>query len=293
MKKPIPFLFSLILACALVVAPMSAMAADSSCSYSTYANSKIEESCSSCGEQSCPFANQTDSNTCSFFGSSCTTPNCGQDSASCDYAYGYSKNNACTIGDACNNQDTEDDNINDNESSFTSNRWSTQSLMSQLMQILGWLNNDYNSCDDQFIWRDDNFATEETDQEISEYALLVVEYVNAARAAEGLEPLEIDPLLSQAAEIRCNEICQVFSHTRPDNTSCFTALEDVGAVYSKAGENIAIGQQTPEEVVEAWLASPGHRENIMNPDFTRIGVGAIPSCAEEYGGYSWVQFFAD
>ena len=58
-----------------------------------------------------------------------------------------------------------------------------------------------------------------------------------------------------------------------DGSSCFTVLPEFGIRYETAGENIAAGQRTPAQVVRAWMHSEGHRNNILNPDFTQIGVG--------------------
>ena len=69
----------------------------------------------------------------------------------------------------------------------------------------------------------------------------VVDLVNQERAKEGLSPLTLDATLCQAASIRVNEISGQFSHTRPDGTTCFTALDEAGVNYSRAGENIALG----------------------------------------------------
>ena len=93
--------------------------------------------------------------------------------------------------------------------------------------------------------------------------------------------------MQSAAQIRARELVTDFSHTRPDGSECFTALQAVGAKYSGAGENIAYGQKTPQEVVNAWMNSPGHRANIMNGNFTTIGVG----CYKSGNTYYWSQFF--
>ena len=90
-----------------------------------------------------------------------------------------------------------------------------------------------------------------------------------------------------ASSIRSKEIAKFFSHTRPDNTSCFTVLNQNGISYWYAGENIAMGQPTPESVVTAWMNSPGHKANILNANYTHIGVG----CYEVDGYYHWVQLF--
>ena len=88
--------------------------------------------------------------------------------------------------------------------------------------------------------------------------------------------------------IRSKELVKLFSHTRPNGTSCFTVLE--GISYRCMGENIAAGQRTPKEVVTDWMNSPGHRANILSPDFTKIGVGLVYNSNSVYG-YFWTQIF--
>ncbi len=139
----------------------------------------------------------------------------------------------------------------------------------------------------------DNGTTEEqppvSTPEASDYATQVVELVNIERAKEGLSPLTIDATITTAAMVRAGEIQTSFSHTRPNGTQFSTAMKEAGAQYTMAGENIAWGQKTPEAVVTAWMNSPGHRANIMNANFTRIGVGHVKNAA---GTSYWVQLFA-
>ena len=107
------------------------------------------------------------------------------------------------------------------------------------------------------------------------------EEVNRERAAAGLAALELDDGLSAAAQIRAGEITRSFSHTRPDGSSFSTVTS--GAY----GENIAKGQSSAARVMAAWMSSSGHRANILNARYTRIGI-----CAYEYGGVMyWVQLF--
>lgn len=114
----------------------------------------------------------------------------------------------------------------------------------------------------------------------------VVRLVNIEREKNGLSALKSDnSRLNKAADIRAEEIVTVFSHTRPSGADCFSALIEYGVKYRMAGENIAYGYTTPEKVVEGWLNSKGHRENILNPSFTHIGVGYNKN------GNSWVQLF--
>ena len=123
---------------------------------------------------------------------------------------------------------------------------------------------------------------------VQEAAEAVTSLVNAARRDAGLSELEQDADLCAAAQARAQEIAQSFSHTRPDGSSCFTILEEFGISYRAAGENIAMGQRTPEEVMDGWMNSSGHRANILNGTFTSIGVGYYVDGA---GAAHWVQIF--
>ena len=123
---------------------------------------------------------------------------------------------------------------------------------------------------------------------VQEAAAAVTSLVNAARQDAGLSELELDADLCAAAQARAQEIAQSFSHTRPDGSSCFTILEEFGISYRAAGENIAMGQRTPEEVMDGWMNSSGHRANILNGTFTSIGVGYYVDGA---GAAHWVQIF--
>lgn len=120
------------------------------------------------------------------------------------------------------------------------------------------------------------------------YTQQVVDLVNAERAKEGLAPLTIDPNVEKAADVRAREIQSKFDHTRPNGSSFSSALKEQGADFRGAGENIAWGQQTPKEVMNAWMNSPGHRANIMNKSYTHIGVGNVQNGS---GTQYWVQLF--
>ncbi|MCL2037880.1 CAP domain-containing protein [Candidatus Saccharibacteria bacterium] len=111
----------------------------------------------------------------------------------------------------------------------------------------------------------------------------VLNIVNAERAAVGAGPLAIVPLLSQAAQVRAVEAASVFSHTRPNGSQWSTVLGEYGISYSMAGENLALGNMTPAQVMQGWMNSAGHRANILNPSYTQIGLGK--------SGNSWVQLF--
>lgn len=116
----------------------------------------------------------------------------------------------------------------------------------------------------------------------------VVDLVNAERAKEGLSPLTLDTKVSAAAQVRAKECEQSFSHTRPNGSSFATALKEQNVSYRNAGENIAWGQRSPEAVMNAWMNSSGHRANIMNANFTTIGVGYYQNAN---GTNYWCQLF--
>ena len=95
--------------------------------------------------------------------------------------------------------------------------------------------------------------------------------------------------LCAVAQLRAEETVQSFSHTRPNGTSCFTAIQEAGISGRTMGENIAAGQNSPASVMNSWMNSEGHRANILNGDFTSIGIGYVKS-GSGYGHY-WVQMF--
>ena len=120
-----------------------------------------------------------------------------------------------------------------------------------------------------------------------DFAAQVAALVNAARAEYGLPALTVDAKVQQAAQVRARESAQSFSHTRPDGSSFSTALTEAGVSYTRSGENIAYGQTTPQQVVQAWMDSAGHRANILDAGFTHIGVGYAVVNGTAY----WAQLF--
>lgn len=128
---------------------------------------------------------------------------------------------------------------------------------------------------------------QETSSELSAFEQEVVKLTNAEREKQGLAALKIDTELSKVARAKSQDMKDnnYFDHNSPTYGSPFDMMKKFGISYTTAGENIAQGQQTPEEVVQAWMDSPGHRENIMNSSFTHIGVGYVES-----GNY-WTQQF--
>ncbi|ATL87594.1 stress protein [Streptomyces malaysiensis subsp. malaysiensis] len=118
----------------------------------------------------------------------------------------------------------------------------------------------------------------------------VIALTNAERAAARLAPLAPDPRLAAAAQAHSDDMVarDFYSHTGPEGHQPWDRARAAGATHRGIGENIACGQRSPAEVVRGWMDSPGHRANILKPDFTHIGVGhATGSRAGTY----WTQVF--
>lgn len=121
----------------------------------------------------------------------------------------------------------------------------------------------------------------------SAYEQEVARLVNAEREKEGLAPLTVDASLTRTARMKSQDMHDngYFDHQSPTYGSPFDLMKAQGIRYRTAGENIAMGYRTPEAVVSAWMNSPGHRANILNASYTKIGVGYVAS-----GNY-WTQHF--
>lgn len=124
----------------------------------------------------------------------------------------------------------------------------------------------------------------------SSQAEQVLQLVNAERAKQGLKALKMSEELRSIANLKSRDMADknYFDHTSPTYGTPFQMLQDFGVHYTAAGENIAAGQKTPEEVMNAWMNSSGHRANILNKNFDTIGVGYYEGGS--YGVY-WTQLF--
>lgn len=111
----------------------------------------------------------------------------------------------------------------------------------------------------------------------------VAALTNAARVQGGLAPLAVNPLLTEAAQMKADDMARgsYYAHVSPDGKSPLYWLNLVGYKYLNAGENLVIDRDTSADAVNAWMQSADHRENILRPQFTEIGVGVA---AGEYQG---------
>ncbi|MFI5941468.1 CAP domain-containing protein [Streptomyces uncialis] len=118
----------------------------------------------------------------------------------------------------------------------------------------------------------------------------VAALVNTERNANGCKDITTDARLNRAAEGHSRDMAErdYFDHTSPDGRGVGDRVTAAGYEWSAVGENIAMGQPTAVAVVEAWLDSPGHRANILNCEYTQMGLGVDTSD----GGPRWTQVFA-
>lgn len=118
----------------------------------------------------------------------------------------------------------------------------------------------------------------------------VIRLVNAERSKNGLAPLTKNWQASRVARYKSQDMIDknYFAHQSPTYGSPFTMMQSFGLKFSAAGENIAYGQRTASEVMNAWMNSPGHRANILSAAYTEIGVGAAKKAN---GTIYWTQMF--
>lgn len=118
----------------------------------------------------------------------------------------------------------------------------------------------------------------------------ILKLVNEERAKEGLKPLTLNWELSRVAKYKSEDMRdnKYFSHNSPTYGTPFEMIKKFGISYSYAGENIAAGQKSASDVMKAWMNSSGHRANILNKNYTELGVGY--ASGGSYGTY-WTQMF--
>ncbi len=120
----------------------------------------------------------------------------------------------------------------------------------------------------------------------------VVTLTNAERAKAGCGPLAVNATLTAVAQAHSQDMAtnNYFDHNSQDGRTPFDRMTAAGYRYSTAAENIAAGQRTPQDVMTAWMNSPGHRANILNCALKQIGVGYATGSSSQYGVY-WTQDF--
>lgn len=137
---------------------------------------------------------------------------------------------------------------------------------------------------------DNNSNNQDSTSEFVSYQQQVVDLVNKERAKYNLSPLKSNTDLAKVATIKSQDMINknYFDHNSPTYGTPFEMMKKFGIKYNTAGENIAMGQRTPAEVVNAWMNSEGHRKNILNSKFTQIGIGVAKNSK---GQLYWTQMF--
>lgn len=122
---------------------------------------------------------------------------------------------------------------------------------------------------------------------------VLVDETNINRETANINLLNANPLLQEAARLKAENMAAngYFAHTSPDGKNPWYWLEEVGYSFALAGENLAVNFINSNDVTEAWMDSPGHRENILNGDFTEIGIAAAKGKYKGNETTFVVQFF--
>ncbi|HEY9897750.1 MAG TPA: CAP domain-containing protein [Pantanalinema sp.] len=126
---------------------------------------------------------------------------------------------------------------------------------------------------------------------------IVFQQTNAERAKVGARALVSDPTLNALARSRSEDMVKrnYFDHVTPDGKKVFDMLKEMGFSYTTAGENIAYNSypisQSPQQVMTAWMNSSGHKANILNTRYGRIGVGTYKRSSD--GAIFYTQVFTN
>ena len=197
------------------------------------------------------------------------------------------------------NSDNENNNNNNNNNNNTENNsGSTEEKPNTTPSKPDNSGNENNNSNNNNNTENNSGSTEEkpsttpntNNSDFASYQQQVLELVNKERSKNGLSPLTLDYSLSNVATKKSQDMINknYFDHTSPTYGSPFDMMKQFGISYRSAGENIAKGQRTPQEVMNAWMNSAGHRANILNSSFTKLGVGIAK---DSNGTLYWTQMF--
>lgn len=217
--------------------------------------------------------------TCGFDNGFCETPDCNFDGNDCDDESCTPADNSTSEEPASSSEETSVEEVPDSSSDNTSSNEVPASSSE--------------SSSSENTASSETTTSDEDEVNTSAYRAFqkrVIELVNEERAAYGLPALKENAELDKVATMKSEDMAKLnyFSHTSPTYGSPFEMLTNLGINYTAAGENIAMGQPTPESVMDAWMNSEGHRANILNSNFTHIGVGIVKNSR---GQYIWTQTF--
>jgi uncharacterized protein YkwD len=120
----------------------------------------------------------------------------------------------------------------------------------------------------------------------------IIELANLVRPADA--PLTCDPVLAEVARAHSQDMCNrdYFDHDNPDGLDPFDRMREADIGFRTAGENIAAGSPDPDTTHEGWMNSSGHRRNILDARYGRVGVGRV-ACPDGRWRWLWTQVFAN
>ncbi|MBU5307908.1 CAP domain-containing protein [Clostridioides mangenotii] len=240
--------------------------------YSAKPKCSLKPELKPCKDNSCTIKDQ-DKNDCNNgLGTNCKPGNNNDNDNNSGNTTNPGDNNDNNSGNTTNPGDNND---NDNNSGNTTNPGD---------------NNDNNSGNTTNPGDNNDNNAGSTTGNFSAYQKEVVDLVNAERSKQGVKPLTLDAEVSSVATKKSQDMIDknYFDHNSPTYGSPFDMLKQFGISYKTAGENIAMGQRNPKEVVNSWMNSEGHRKNILNGNFTKIGVGVAQN---SNGQIYWTQMF--
>jgi len=121
----------------------------------------------------------------------------------------------------------------------------------------------------------------------------IFKLTNDARAKHGLAPLTYSQSLEQAAIAKTQDMVtqEYFDHIGPNGQTPWAIMDKVGYQYEYGGENLAVGFSSAEDMVQAWLDSPSHRQNLLEQNFNDIGITALPAVVDGLPDIIVVQMF--
>ena len=197
-------------------------------------------------------------------------------------------------GDKDDNDNIEDNNQNNGNNQDNNNQGGNMEDNNQGNNNQDKDDNNQDNNNNQDQDKDDNNQNDDNNSSningFSKEQVEVLNLVNKERKANGLKPLTLNKELSNVANIKSRDMIEkgYFDHTSPTYGSPFDMMKKFNISYNTAGENIAMGQKTPSEVMNSWMNSSGHRANILNSTYTELGVGIQK---DSNGTIYWTQMF--
>lgn len=159
-------------------------------------------------------------------------------------------------------------------------------------------NDDGYVADDSLVLGNETYVASTSYTIEDNWAENLIKLMNEERSKAGVAPLTVSDKLMEGAMTRANEQPTYYSHTRPNGTNFSTIYDEVNYGWSKIAENINEGSDnsltpnmTAAQAMETWMKSAGHRANILDPDLTEVGVGAVNKKGADNAENYWVQLF--